>query len=255
MKVAAFDIETYKPVPEGEDWLDHRPLGISNIAMTLRDGSDRIRQYVWFDHPDAEEGIEVEYNNFPDPESSAKLSDLGVWSFVMMAHNLQRMDFIVTSWNGAGFDWRVIADHVPPNQGNVPLIRKVCAEHVDMMFHFFCIAGYPLGLDTAAKGMGLPGKTEGMHGDLAPVMWQGTTADRRKVLEYVLQDTKATLDVFEAIVQAKGIKWTSRSNRSMRKDIPYWLTVSEANRLTPPDNSWMTNPLTRDRFVGWLYGQ
>ena len=41
-----------------------------------------------------------------------------------------------------------------------------------MMFHVFCLKGYPLGLDKAAKGMDLAGKTPGMTGDMAPKMWQ-----------------------------------------------------------------------------------
>ena len=36
--------------------------------------------------------------------------------------------------------------------------------HLDMMFHFFCKQGYPLGLSAAAAGMGVEGKTEGMDG-------------------------------------------------------------------------------------------
>ena len=40
-----------------------------------------------------------------------------------------------------------------------------------MMFHFFCVQGYALGLDRAAKGMGLAGKLPGMTGALAPRYW------------------------------------------------------------------------------------
>ena len=38
------------------------------------------------------------------------------------------------------------------------LCSRVALNHIDLMFHFFCEKGYPLGLDAAAKGMGLPGK-------------------------------------------------------------------------------------------------
>lgn len=41
--------------------------------------------------------------------------------------------------------------------------------------------GYGVGLDAMARGMGVEGKTEGMTGALAPIMWvQGRASDRRR---------------------------------------------------------------------------
>ena len=58
-----------------------------------------------------------------------------------------------------------------------------------MMFHVFCAKGYGLGLDKAARGMGLPGKTAGMDGSMAPLLWKNR--EFQKVLDYVAQDVRA----------------------------------------------------------------
>jgi hypothetical protein len=58
---------------------------------------------------------------------------------------------------------------------------------VDMMFHVFCSLGYPVALDKAAQGMGLPGKPPGMSGFKAPKLWaQGRafTAPRRALVRF-----------------------------------------------------------------------
>ena len=63
----------------------------------------------------------------------------------------------IVTWNGLGFDFDVLAEE----SGEWEICRELALDHIDMMFHFFCIQGYPLGLEKAAQGMGLSGKMEG----------------------------------------------------------------------------------------------
>ena len=71
---------------------------------------------------------------------------------------------------------------------------------MDMMFHAFCELGHGVGLDAAARGMGLAGKTKGMTGELAPVLW--AQGKREEVLRYVSQDVRTTMELATASAKA-----------------------------------------------------
>jgi hypothetical protein len=120
-----------------------------------------------------------------------------------------------------------------------------------MMFHVFCLKGYPLGLDKAAKGMGLKGKPPGISGEMAPRMWEA--GQYQQVLDYVQQDVRTLLELAHAIDLERQLRWVSNSGRPQRLSLPSgWLTVKEAQNLPLPDTSWMSNPWPRSKFTKWL---
>jgi hypothetical protein len=120
------------------------------------------------------------------------------------------------------------------------------------MFHLFCEKGFPLGLNKAARGMGLSGKTEGMNGALSPVLW--AEGRYQEVMDYVAQDARTTLEVFQAAQKHGYLSWISRKGRQLlwQPRGGRWLTVREAMGLPLPDTSWMDDPWTREKFTGWL---
>jgi hypothetical protein len=119
------------------------------------------------------------------------------------------------------------------------------------MFHVLCRLGYGVGLDAAARGMGLAGKTKGMNGDLAPVLW--AQGKREEVLCYVAQDVRTTLELATACEACGALHWVARSGKVRRMKLPDgWLTVEAAGRLPEPDTSWMDEPWPRERFTGWM---
>ena len=96
-----------------------------------------------------------------------------------LEHLQQQRGFTIVTWNGLGFDFDVLAEE----SGQMEECRQLALEHLDLMFHFFCKQGYPLGLSAAAAGMGVEGKTEGMDGKLAVQMWEeGRTGERDRLL-------------------------------------------------------------------------
>lgn len=233
MKYLAFDIETARLTPEGEEWTNHRPLGISCYALAWRDDNNQIQTTVGHgkdaaDNPQAEMSQE---------ECRALVEELNNWV---------KQGYTLLTWNGVGFDFDILAEESGMHAACVELARA----HTDMMFHFFCLQGYPLGLDTAAKGMGLLGKPEGMDGSQAPTLWQ--SGEYNKVLAYVAQDVISTLDLCEAVIARGQIRWRTRAGKPNRVTIGNWISVSEAAKLPLPDNSWIRRPLTRDRFLGWM---
>ena len=107
------------------------------------------------------------------------------------------------------------------------------------------------GYDTAAKGMGVAGKCEGMKGADAPVLW--AEGRREEVLRYVAQDVKITL-ALATTCEARGtFRWLTRSGKVSASCLAQgWLAVSEALGLPLPNTLWMDSPWPGARFTGWM---
>lgn len=230
MKYLAFDIEIAKDIPEGEtDWKRHRPLGITCAATLASDENEPFLHY-----------------SMHNSRYAAQMTHQDLCDLVNYLHYMERFGYTILTWNGLSFDFDVLAEESG--------LHRTCAElalcHVDMMYHIFCLRGHYLGLEKAAKGLGLSGKTEGMTGAVAPQMWaQGKQA---KVLQYVAQDVRTTLDVALESERLGMVQWTSASGRLNMIDIDRWLPVTEAQRIPYPDTSWMSNPVSRDQFTAWM---
>lgn len=231
-KYLAFDIETAKAIPANEhDWKSHRPMGIS-CAATLVSDSDEL--LVWHGG-----------KNCKRPASRMNRQETRT-----LVHYLARQvncGYTIVTWNGLGFDFDILGEE----SGMLQKCRRLAHDHVDMMFHVLCKLGYGVGLDSAARGMDLAGKTEGITGAAAPRFW--ATGRRKEILEYVAQDVRITLELAE-ICEARGfLRWVTRAGRKcelpLRKG---WLPVRLAERLPEPNTSWMSTQWRRTRFTDWL---
>lgn len=228
-KYLAYDIETVKPFPDGDDWKPYRPLGIGCAAAHAED-----LDLEWF----SEEA---------DGTISERMNPRDLTTMVEQLAHLSRSGYTIATWNGLGFDFDVLAEE----SGMEPECIELALDHVDMMFHIFMAKGHPLGLNTAATGMGLPGKTEGMDGKKATEMW--AQGDRRPVIDYCAQDVVATLDVARACERMGRLDWVSRAGRNQRLNLRGgWMDVRSAVKLPDPDNSWMSEPMLRGQFTDWL---
>lgn len=229
----AFDLEISKSFPDGAtDWRPYRPFGIS-CAATVTDNEDAK---LW-------------YSRNPDGTPADRMSQADAAQLVDYLHKQASSGKTILTWNGVGFDFDILAEE----SGLASLCKELALNHVDMMFHFFCEKGYLLGLDKAAKGMGLPGKTAGFDGALAPKYWQ--EGQRNEVLDYVKQDVTTTLQLCLAVEKRGALSWISSTGKSQLMPVRKgWLTVREAIGLPLPDISWMKQPMKRSKFVGWITG-
>ncbi len=110
---------------------------------------------------------------------------------------------------------------------------------------------FGVSLDAAARGMGLAGKTKGMSGANAPVIW--AEGGREEVLKYVAQDVRSCMEVATACEALGALPWVARSGKVWTMRLPWgWLTVSEAVGLPLPDTSWMSEPWSRATFTEWM---
>lgn len=232
MNFIAFDIETHKITPDGANVREFRPLGIS-CAATLLQGVQH-EPVTW---------CRDKSNPSPDPMNKEDL-DLLIDYLLDGLNN----GYVPLTWNGLGFDFDILAEE----SGQFENCKFLALNSVDMMFFFFCQKGYPVGLNAVAQGIGLQGKTEGMHGSLAPVMWQSSLEERKKVLEYVSQDVRTTLDVALKGLELHYFRWISKSGKVNYFGFQEFLTVEQCLLLPEPDTSWMSNPIQRSQFTKWM---
>jgi hypothetical protein len=226
--IGSFDY--WRPAVNG-DWKRFRPLGITCAAAASSDG----RLWNWWAHD--------EQGGFTPAMTGEQCRSL-----VNTLGQLSDEGYTVLSWNGLGFDFEVLGEE----SGSFTACKRLALDHIDMMFHFFCEKGFPLGLDAAAKGQGLPGKPEGMDGALAPVLW--AEGQYHRVLDYVSWDVKNTLHLAQVIDgdAFNELRWTSRAGRPQGwRRGSRWLAVNEALELPEPDTSWMSNPMARSKFYEW----
>lgn len=224
----AFDLEIAALLPEGEtDWKDYRPLGITCAALAWK--------------VDMDDGVEsVVYDGIP---RMTKSDCRDLVNHLLIAVDA---DYTIVTWNGLSFDFDILAEE----SGMHAECAELANSHVDPMFQVHCSKGFPVGLDAVSKGMGLTGKMEGVTGAKAPQLW--ADGQFETVLEYVKQDARSTLEVALAIEQRKGLEWIAKSGRRNSLRIPRLLTVKECLQLPLPNTSWMSEPMPRSKFVGWM---
>ncbi len=230
-KYLAFDIETAKILPKDfGDLHDHRPLGITCTATWCSDGSAAV----------------TFYSKNEDGSTAPQMTKQDLLAFVEHLKIKSTSGYTIITHNGLGFDFDILAEE----SGQTDDCRNLALPHVDMMFHFFCGKGFAIGLNAAAKAIGIS-KPTNVDGSIAPQLWKD--GDYQTVLDYVAQDCRLTLDVAETSETSKRISWiTGRGTKSYFELPVGWLTVEEASKLPLPDTSWMNNPWPRTKFTDWL---
>jgi hypothetical protein len=175
------------------------------------------------------------------------MSRQDVLAFVRYLRGQAEAGFVPLTWNGLSFDFDVLAEE----SGDPSECKALAMSHVDMMFHFFCSKGFPVALDKVAMGMNLPGKSKGVSGKEAPVLW--ASGNHQVVIDYVAQDVRTTLAVAQAAERLAEVSWLTQQGRRSSMALPSgWLRVEQALEIPEPDTSWMTDPMRRDTFMGWI---
>jgi hypothetical protein len=229
-KYLAFDIETAKILPaDFGELLSHRPLGICCAAALAANNSASELFYSRKDGPPAPQMTRADLSGLVD-FLLAKVAD----------------GYTIVTFNGLGFDFDVLAEE----SGRLDDCRRLALDHVDMMFHLFCGKGFGVGLNAAAKAIGLS-KPAGVDGSVAPQLWKD--GDHQRVLDYVSQDCRITVDVAVASERQRVFRWITQKGKVATFDLPRgWLKVKDAVALPLPDTSWMDDPWPRSKFTDWL---
>lgn len=230
-RFAAFDLETAKILPaDTKDVLAHRPLGITCAAAVL---CDQPEPRTW--------------HGSIAGQVAPRLARAEAKRLVAELRALVQEGYTLVTWNGLGFDFTVLAEESGEHAACVELARA----HVDMLYHVLCSLGHLVSLQKASEGMGLPGKQAGVSGAEAPAMW--AAGKHQEVLAYCVQDVRLTLQLAEVCEKQRIFAWVTQ--KGARRQMPLangWLSVQQADKLSLPDTSWMTEPLPRTHFSGWM---
>lgn len=225
-KLAFFDLEIGNyPLADGiwEMW----PFSISVGAVAY---SNREDVTLWYDKN--EDGL-------PAPTWSY----YSTTRFLYYLADLAAGGYKLFGWNSTGFDWQLLARLVPEHHDN---IVELCKYSYDPCFQVLCQRGYPVGLNAAAKVLGLQEKE--LEGAKAPTLW--TAGLYKDVLDYVTGDVLRLKGVVESIAKHRGLRWKTDKGVAFEQ-FKKFHTVAECLQLPQADVSWMTEPIQREESIKW----
>jgi len=177
-KFLSFDLEIKTAIPEGtDDWWQYAPFGVTSASAWA---SDQVSPVLWCGHG-SDGGI------------APQMSKEEIQKMILFLKNAVADGYKLVAFNGAGFDIRVLYEESKDHASCVALAW----DCIDPFFHIFSMLGYGPGLSKVAEGMGCGSKTENVDGARAPELW--ANGQYGKVLEYVANDARLTLDVALAV--------------------------------------------------------
>jgi len=235
VKLASFDIEIASVVPETvPDWSKVKGLGISCAAIALTDAHD---VQVWDGKP-----------------RFAKRKSVDLVKRLM---ELRDQGYMLVTWNGCSFDFRVLAEE----SGLIQQCGQLALNHIDLMLMVTFTKGWYLSLQAALEGAGLSGKLKtvqlsdgsdihDMDGSKAPDLW--AAGEYEAVIAYLKEDVVQLLELAQSVDRRGRINWTSRSGNPQQIRFSKLLTVTECFDIPEPDTSWMSDPPTREQFIDWI---
>jgi len=240
MKFATFDLEITDDIPEGKDWKEVRPLGISCAGIAWSENKDQAPKITLW-------------------EGKPRLTGDDGKDILSALYTLMSQGYTIVTWNGSYFDFPVLLDLAGSRY--LDQVAQMNLEHVDLMLMVTFTKGYYLSLQAALLGAGIEGKLkhvtlkdgtvlDDMGGAKAPALWMA--GEHEAVLEYLRSDVTQPLELAYAVEERKVIRWTSNRGNRMTVPAPKLLTVRECFSIPKPNTSWMTDPPKREQFVDWM---
>jgi hypothetical protein len=237
-RLAAFDLEIAKGLPDDcDDWKEHRPLGISCAALAFDTVPMGIGVHNWH------QPIQMDRNM-----CQHVVRELLEWA---------EGNYTIVGFNSLSFDFSVLAEESDMYKE----CEQLALNHIDLMFIVVTLRGHFLGLDKAAKGMGIKGKLKevklndgtvlkDMAGAKAPELW--AKGEYQAVLDYLGDDVRSTLELAQAIQHEKRVRWVSAKGYEQIIKIPKLYTVKECLELRRHIPGWVTDPVSRKSMMEWI---
>lgn len=208
-----------------------------------------------------------------DLEAADCMQQLEISELVTYLFSMLQNGYPPVTWNGAGFDFRVLHAKTQCIQGpqGASLAAKVVklAKHgVDPMFSFFMHKGFPVGLSAVASGFDIKLNKSGKGVDAIAAWATGSVPERIGVINYCERDVAVLSMVTAAIDASNKIKWITKKYKAAAwtpaAATDALMGVAAAAKVPEPDNQWMTSRNvpgtaapqrpTKSQFVGWYTG-
>lgn len=237
----SFDLEIYKRLDEGQitNWPEHAPLGVACAGF----GQGQAAHNVYHCEPTL-------------PMTRAALDSL-----VDNMLQMQEQGFLFCTWNGASFDFRVLALET----GRFQDCSKLALRHCDMMLLCVWGKGWMAGLDKALRAHQLEPKKsivtlsegtplEGMDGSKFPALWQA--GELGACMQYFHRDLAAEYELARAVTETKRLRFYNKAFTNVHTvNVEKMWTVEElleGKMGAFPDTSWQDRPIQPEQFTGWI---
>ena len=192
-----------------------------------------------------DDGVAIWHGGKRPSRPTLRLSKRDSIRLVEHLAQLKAAGYTIVTWNGAAFDFRLLA-HV---SGMVEECKALARDHIDMMFHVVCDVGFGVSLDAAARGLRFG--TKSMRAQTIPAMW--ARGDRLKVIDYLKNDVSLTMQIAKDCDANRRFVWTTHGGkRRTLKLRSGWRQVKSAARMKPNNTFWIQPEWSRDQFIGWL---
>ncbi len=235
----SFDIEisdVFDDLAPGENWNDRAPFHISVAATAWAEGyeTDKV-SVLWYSR----------LGEFGSGDPAPIIHKDRAFALLKYLSTMQDRGNRVCAWNGLGFDFKWLGY----NAGDMELAKKVALKSYDPMFQFYNQKGFPVGLAKVAAGLGIE-QQKLMDGADAPKKWRD--GHYQEVMDYVIGDCEMTNQIIEGIETIGGIRWVTKAGKLSGVAMPVLKTVEEVLSEPLPNQSWMSDPIPRSSFAGWL---
>lgn len=128
------------------------------------------------------------------------LSRQTVDAFFKYLHELALEGFLIVTWGGTAYDFRMLAKEVSVDLKSD--VIQMCLDHYDIPFCSGTSIGMMMGLSAAAKALDLNDKS--VLSSTIPELWVN---DRQLVLNHVANDSYLTLCITNHILNANTLPW------------------------------------------------
>lgn len=169
-------------------------------------------------------------------------------------YDLYNSGVMITTFNGAGFDFQCLAQALKGDGDRTEKIKLLTLKHVDVLICFAATHGYFAKLSSFMSANGLEDKS-GCGADAISAWIDNTETSKRGVLEYCGNDVRCLDQLVRTIIQNKGaFRQTKRGTRTLWK-VEKLECVSDAldtYTKVSPDVSWMETPPDITKCIAWL---
>lgn len=241
MFIASFDLEIFKRLPGDmiTGWQEHTPLGISLAGFGKDFGIDKIFK--------------------AEPKSAMERYQLDELLDDMLV--MQKNGTLFCSWNGAAFDFNVLALET----GRFKDCSQLALGHCDMMLLAVWAKGWMVGLNQALRAHGLELKQsfvilndgtrfDEMNGGHVPRLWQA--GEINACTEYFERDLRAEYELAQSINTSGCLRFLNKdqTNTHIVRVEKMWTVAEILDGAMGefPDTSLMERPITKEQFTGWI---
>lgn len=157
----------------------------------------------------------------------------------------------LTTFNGSGFDFRMIANRVEDGHDKRRAARHALRSY-DIMLDFACTHGYFSSLNSFAEAS--LGTQKNGDGATAIEDWDNKQYD--KVVEYCENDARLTAQIYSYGMSEGSLARLTKAGKKNTWSLPLdgfrtAMTAVKEYRNDPPDVSWMSDPPNLTNTVKW----